>query len=131
MIAETRMLRELIPALKHDLGVRVYLAGNPASLPPEFSAALNEICELGQRPRRSFSRASTCWRVTTLMKKLWLPRSAIGSDPEQLIGALSVPVELDAVIRTGADHRISGFLPLQCKYAELFFEPYYFPGHHP
>lgn len=126
VIAETRMLRELIPALKRDLGVRVYLAGNPASLPLEFSAALEEVCEPGNGRADPFPRLYLLAGYDAY-EEVVAARSAIGSDPEQLIGALSVPVELDAVIRTGADHRISGFLPLQCKYAELFFEPYYFP----
>lgn len=126
VIAEARMLRELIPALKRDLGVRVYHAGNPASLPAEFRDALNDLCEPGNGRADPFPRLYLLAGYDAY-EEVVAARAAIGPDPEKLLEALSVPVELDAVIRTGADHRISGFLPLQCKYAELFFEPYYFP----
>lgn len=126
VIAETRMLRELIPALKRDLGVRVYLAGNPVSLPPEFRAALQDVCEPGNGQADPFPRLYLLAGYDAY-EEVTAARAAIGSDPDHLISALSVPVELDVVIRTGADRRISGFLPLQCKYAELFFETYYFP----
>jgi len=126
VIAEARMLRELIPALKRDLGVRVYHAGNPASLPEEFRSALNGVCETGNGCTDPFPRLYLLAGYDAY-EEIVAARDAIGPDPEKLIEALSVPVELDAVIRTGADHRISGFLPLQCKYAELFIEPYYFP----
>jgi short-chain Z-isoprenyl diphosphate synthase len=47
-----------------------------------------------------------------------LSRLSVGSVSEQLAGG---PVkEIDLVIRTGGDHRISGFFPWQSKAAELF-----------
>ncbi len=126
VIAESRLLRELIPALKRDLGVRVYHAGNPASLPEEFRAALQDVCEPGNGRADPFPRLYLLAGYDAY-EEVTAARAAIGPDPDKLIEALSVPVELDVVIRTGADRRISGFLPLQSKYAELFFEPYYFP----
>jgi undecaprenyl diphosphate synthase len=126
VIAETRMLRELIPDLKKDLGVRVYLAGRAAALPPEFRDALAAVCEPGNGNADPFPRLYLLAGYDAY-EEVVDARAAIGSDPDKLIANLSVPVELDAVIRTGADRRISGFLPLQSKYAELFFEPYFFP----
>ena len=125
-IAETRLLRELIPALKRELGVRVYHAGNPASLPEEFQDALDAVCEPGNGRADPFPRLYLLAGYDAY-EEVTAARAAIGPDPDQLISTLSVPVELDAAIRTGSDSRISGFLPLQCKYAELFFEPYFFP----
>jgi len=40
--------------------------------------------------------------------------------------SLLVPVELDLVVRTANEHRISDFVPLQCGYAELVFFDKYF-----
>jgi len=126
VIAETRLLRELVPALQRDLGVRVYHAGNPASLDPDFRAALDEVCEPGNGVNDPFPRLYLLAGYDAY-EEVTDARAAIGPDPEQLLGSLSVPVPLDLVIRSGRDQRISGFLPLQCKYAEFFFEPYFFP----
>lgn len=41
--------------------------------------------------------------------------------PERLQMALDMPVNVDLLIRTGGDHRISNFLLWQASYAELFF----------
>ncbi len=126
VIAETRLLRELVPALQRDLGVRVYHAGNPASLDPDFHAALKEVCEPGNGKDDPFPRLYLLAGYDAY-EEVMDARAAIGPDPEQLLGSLSVPVSLDLVIRSGRDQRFSGFLPLQCKYAEFFFEPYFFP----
>jgi undecaprenyl diphosphate synthase len=126
LIAETRMLRELIPALKQELGVRAYHAGNPASLDADFRAALDAVCETGNGKNDPFPRLYLLAGYDAY-EEVTDARAAIGPDPEQLLGSLSVPVSLDLVIRSGRDQRFSGFLPLQCKYAEFFFEPYFFP----
>ncbi len=126
VIAETRLLKELLPPLKRALGLRVYNAGNSLSLPPEYRAALEEICEYGNVRADPFPRLYLLAGYDAY-EEVVNARAAIGPEPEKLIESLSVPLELDAVIRTGADRRISGFLPLQSKYAEYFFEPYYFP----
>jgi undecaprenyl pyrophosphate synthase len=126
VIAETRLLRELIPALKKELGVRVYHAGRPAALESDFRVALGEVCEPGNGSSDPFPRLYLLAGYDAY-EEVTDARTAIGPDPARLLEALSVPVALDLVIRSGRDQRISGFLPLQCKYAEFFFEPYYFP----
>jgi undecaprenyl pyrophosphate synthase len=40
---------------------------------------------------------------------------------------MSVPVTIDLVLRTSLEQRLSGFPPLQSRYAELFFLPKLFP----
>lgn len=40
---------------------------------------------------------------------------------EHIQEALDLPVDIDLLIRTGGDHRISNFLLWQASYAELFF----------
>jgi len=116
----------LVPPLKEDFNVRVYHAGNPASLPVEFKAALEQVCQPDNGSRDPFPRLYLLAGYDAY-EEVVDARAKIGPDPEKLIETLSVPLELDVVIRTGNDQRISGFLPLQSKYAEYFFEPYYFP----
>ena len=99
VIAETRMLRELVPALERDLGVRVYHAGNPASLDADFRAALEEVCEPGNGKDDPFPRLYLLAGYDAY-EEVTNARAAIGPDPEQLLDSLSVPVSLDLVIRS-------------------------------
>ncbi len=46
---------------------------------------------------------------------------------ELLLSRLSVPVNLDLIIRTGGEHRLSNFMLYQAAYAELFFSDKLFP----
>ncbi|MBI3167402.1 MAG: undecaprenyl diphosphate synthase family protein [Chloroflexi bacterium] len=124
--AEIRLLRELIPPLRTTYLLRTYHAGNPSLLSPEYVAALNEICESGNGRGDPFPRLYLCAGYDPY-EEIEQCCNDITLTPRRLIETLSVPLELDAVIRTGGDIRISGFLPLQSKYAEFFFEPYYFP----
>jgi len=41
--------------------------------------------------------------------------------PEALTNAMDCPTDVDLLIRTGGDHRLSNFLLWQAAYAELFF----------
>jgi undecaprenyl diphosphate synthase len=124
--AELRFLEELVPPLKAKFSFQIYHAGNLNIIPAEYAHALSQMCDAGNGLYTPFPRLYLC----------------IGYDPYEeivqvctkndfnstnLIEMLSVPFELDAIIRTGGDTRISGFLPLQSKYAEFFFESYFFP----
>lgn len=124
--AELRLLKELIPLLKTTFQLRTYHAGNPRLLPLEYVDALDEICEIGNGWNDPFPRLYLCAGYDPYDEIVHC-RGDIGTTPDKLIETLSVPFELDLVIRSGGDFRISGFLPLQSKYAEFFFEPYYFP----
>lgn len=46
---------------------------------------------------------------------------------ESLSDVLDMPVDIDIMIRTGGDHRISNYLLWQASYAELFFTPTLWP----
>ncbi len=46
---------------------------------------------------------------------------------EQFSAALSIPSDVDLLIRTGGEQRISNFLLWQCAYAEIFFSKTLWP----
>lgn len=50
---------------------------------------------------------------------------------EGLLSSLSFPKELDLVIRTGGERRLSNFFLYQASYAELYFSDKYFPDFSP
>ena len=52
--------------------------------------------------------------------------SAVETSPEEFALSAGLP-PVDLVVRTGGQQRLSGFLPLQTAYAELWFTPTYWP----
>lgn len=52
-------------------------------------------------------------------------------DEESFLQSLSFPLELDLVIRTGGERRLSNFFLYQASYAELYFSDKYFPDFSP
>ena len=48
-------------------------------------------------------------------------------DEKSFLSSLMLPVDLDLVIRTGGERRLSNFFLYQCSYAELYFSDKYFP----
>lgn len=125
--AEIRFLLEVVPEFKKTFNVQVYHAGVADILPAHYLKALETVCATGNGYGEALPKLYLCAGydasddlVSVFQKK---PDMTAG----ELIEHLSVPFALDMVIRTGGDMRISGFLPLQSKYAEYFFEPCYFP----
>ena len=124
--AEERFLRELLPTVKRAHRATAFHAGRADLLPAAYREALGNVCDPSRRRRDSVpsvficaaydpcDEVTACWRRNAQQR-------------EDVVASLWVPRTIDLVIRTGGDCRLSGFLPLQCKYAEFFFEPYYFP----
>jgi undecaprenyl diphosphate synthase len=56
-----------------------------------------------------------------------LQNSSTAITQETLTNALDMPVDVDVLIRTGGDMRISNYLLWQASYAELFFTPTLWP----
>ena len=50
---------------------------------------------------------------------------------ESFLDSLSFPFELDLIIRTGGERRLSNFFLYQASYAELYFSDKYFPDFSP
>ena len=46
---------------------------------------------------------------------------------ESFLGSLSFPFELDLIVRTGGERRLSNFFLYQASYSELYFSDKYFP----
>jgi undecaprenyl diphosphate synthase len=113
-----------LPNVVNKWQCRVVHAGDISLLPLEYIKAMEPLCAAsahytartfylcaGYNPRdelihavqRSLLTAKTIWEC------LW------------------VPEEVDLVIRTSGEKRLSNFLPLQAGYAELIFLDKYFP----
>lgn len=121
--AEQRLLTDLLPRIKDELGLKVFHAGDQEALPPSFVRGLSLICDTDQFPRNVVPSLFLCAAYDPLDEVV----TCLLSQNDVCVENFWVPHKIDLVIRTGGDQRLSGFLPLQCSYAEFFFEPYYFP----
>lgn len=122
-------LREL--AALHANGVCIRILGEKGAFPPRILEAMVAAEEkTAQNPGLKLSialnygsRAEVVRAVNLLMER------GQPADESSLMAALytgGLP-DLDLVIRTGGEQRLSNFLLLQAAYAELVFVPDYFP----
>jgi undecaprenyl diphosphate synthase len=130
-------IREETPRLVSE-GVRVRLAGRLEELPAGTRASIEEAIAATAQGRRmtlnvAFNYSSRSEIVDAVRAYL-----ADGGDPADLDEAAvsaylynaDLP-ELDLLIRTGGDQRISNFLLWQAAYAELYFCDRYWPDFGP
>jgi undecaprenyl diphosphate synthase len=124
--AEQKFLKELLPSLKRKHNFKVFHAGDKQVLPKQYLQSLQELCEFDNCCGAALPSLFLCAGYDPKDEILHGMSDKVTSS-EEIVKNLWVPHYIDFVIRTGGDNRISGFLPLQCSYAEFFFEPYFFP----
>ena len=112
--AEEQFVERLLPRVVNDLRVRVVHAGANSSRCESLIAAIRLLCgETADYSKRT---------LNLLVNYDPLVELASAVDPDGFdFTKLDVPDDVDLVIRTGGDARLSDFLPLQCGSAELDF----------
>lgn len=119
-----------------EQGVRLTFIGDLKRLPENVRAKLDETIEKTKQGTRitlcialSYSGRDEILRATNLAISKALNGEAkelTESDFDSLLDTQALP-ELDLMIRTGKEQRISNFLLWQVAYAELFFSNVYWP----
>ena len=112
-----RIFREVLPYLVDKWQVRVFHTGDATCVPPEYMSALQEVC-VDSCKRRNNREIYICAGYSVD----WELNNGHG-----LAFTRHVPHQIDMLIRTGGEQRLSGFLPLQLQYAEFFFLQKFFP----
>ena len=115
-----------------DNGVRLRIAGERSDFDPELRAAMH-AAEL-RTENNDRLNLTVCagyggrWDIVQAMRRAAQSDPTLASEPqridEQLIArhlALAFAPDLDLLIRTGGEQRISNFLLWQAAYAELYF----------
>lgn len=113
-------------------GVRVRLIGEPAAFGTELAAKLERACErTAENDRLTLvvalnygSRSELCAAARTLAERVAAGKLEPAEIDEEMLGAelqtADLP-ELDLLIRTSGEMRLSNFLLWQAAYAELVF----------
>ncbi|WP_370981584.1 polyprenyl diphosphate synthase [Agaribacterium sp. ZY112] len=118
-------------------GVRLKVIGNRARFSPKLLKAINDAESIASEGDATLCIAADYggrWDIANAAKELAIKVRDEKLDPElideDLLGH-SVTTEglpeLDLLIRTGGETRISNFLLWQAAYAELFFSPVLWP----
>lgn len=111
--AETILVSEGLPPVLRRWGCKVRHAGDISVLPDSFAAPLLDLTRIPAGNGRVLN--------LLIAYNPWDEMSAAARANTDLQSGLWVPEPVDMVIRTSGEKRLSGFLPLQCAYAELFF----------
>lgn len=119
-----------------EQGVKLKVIGDLKRLPESVRAKLDETIEKTKQGTRitlcialSYSGRDEIVRATNLAISKALnggTKELTESDFDSLLDTQMLP-ELDLMIRTGREQRISNFLLWQVAYAELFFSDVYWP----
>ncbi|HSK80421.1 MAG TPA: undecaprenyl diphosphate synthase family protein [Thermoanaerobaculia bacterium] len=118
-VTEERLLKErLVPIIKSHKA-RVVHAGRKNALPPGYASAMSSLCSASEsHSNKRLYLLAAYDPVDELRDIIFSPPSGSG-----ILEKLWVPEQVDLVIRTGGESRLSGFLPIQSIYAELVFLP--------
>lgn len=138
------LMRLLVRSLKTELnkmlknGVRLNTIGNQDRLPEEVKEMLGECVEKTKNNDRLVLTLALNYggkeELTQMVQQISLKVKNNIISPENVDETIinkhlytqNLP-EVDLLIRTGGEHRISNFLLWQIAYAELYFTPTYWP----
>ena len=100
-------------------------------VPPEIRASLkrteellSEFAHLGRTIYVAIAYGSHAEIVNAVNRAV---ESGVPVTEQSFLASLQLPFNLDLVIRTGGERRLSNFFLYQCSYAELYFSDKYFP----
>ena len=110
-------------------------AGSLELLPPEIQASLSRteelLSEFAQKGRTIYIAIAYGSRAEIISAVNKAVAAGTPVTEESFLSSLSLPLDLDLVIRTGGERRLSNFFLYQASYAELYFSDKYFPDFSP
>lgn len=120
-----RYLDELI-----SLNAQLRHIGNSRKVPESLRQTLGDAIEKSAHNDKLILNLAISYggldELLRAIKQIEDPKSITGADLMALLDTMDLP-PVDLVIRTGGQQRLSGFMPLQVQYAELYFTPVYWP----
>lgn len=129
------IFREEIDNLIKDLRVdehkiKIRFAGRIHLFPEDMQQKMRELMDKTKDHDKHIINFAMAYggreEIIDAVNKL-LKEERTGVTEEELLQNMWVPEDLDIVIRTSGEHRLSNFFPFQCTYAELFFLEKHWP----
>lgn len=129
------IFRKEIDSLINDLKVdenkiKITFAGRTHLFPEDIQQKMQELVEKTKHYNRHIINLAMAYGgreeiIDTVNKLLKSGKTEITE--EEFLQNMWVPKNLDIVIRTSGEHRLSNFFPFQSTYAELFFLEKHWP----
>lgn len=116
----------------HEKGVRLKYIGDITRFDKSISGPLVEMVERTKENTRitaifALNYGGRDELLRAINKALSVKRQALsGQELEQYLDTTGIP-DPDIIVRPGGEKRLSGFLPWQSVYSELYFADWYMP----
>jgi len=111
----------------HEKGVRVRVIGDLSKFAPDIQQSLHDVMEQTKNNKK----------ITAVFALNYGGRDEIrravqksGNSFEEYLDTMGIP-DPDMIIRTSGEQRLSGFLPWQGVYSELYFPKFHMPDFTP
>lgn len=137
-LIKEKVIRESLKKYLQD-GIRLNLIGDLSKLPKDLVGKLTELEEKSKKNKEivvTFAlnyggREEIVRAVRRLSSKLKTQMSKVTEEEfSKYLDTAGMP-DPDLIIRTGGEKRLSGFLPWQSEYTELYFTNQLFPDFSP
>lgn len=136
--SEVGFLMELIRKAVEDSfkrlsqeGIRIKIIGQRERLPKAVQTAVKKIEETSKNNKAMLFNIALSYggraELTQALKNIIEKNIPLDKINEEVISQNLWTTDLDLLIRTGKEQRISNFLIWQAAYAELYFSPKYWP----
>ncbi len=117
----------------HKQGVRIRVIGDIARFPPDIQKTIDELVALTKENKKitvvfalNYGGRDEILRAINKWSTSLDDRRSTINDLSSYLDTASLP-DPDMIVRTGGEQRLSGFLPWQGVYSELYFPTWYMP----
>jgi len=118
----------------HEKGVRLFVIGDISRLDVQLRHSITSVVELTRHNNKITVIIALNYggrdEIIRAIKQITHPETITEEIFSQLLDTHGIP-DPDLLIRTGGEQRLSGFLPWQGTYSELYFPLWYMPDFTP
>jgi undecaprenyl diphosphate synthase len=118
----------------HKKGVRLVVVGDLSQLEIQLQRSITAVVELTKHNKKITVIIAMNYggrdEIIRAIKHITHPEMITEETFSDLLDTHDIP-DPDLLIRTGGEQRLSGFLPWQTVYSELYFVPWYMPDFTP
>jgi undecaprenyl diphosphate synthase len=117
-----RYLKQELPTYL-DNGIRFEPIGDLERFSPSLRKTIDDVAQKTSEGDRLVQNLALNYGARDELVRAFKKLSSLGGDVSEsaISAALDSSCDVDLLIRTGGDHRLSNFLLWQCAYAEFFF----------
>lgn len=118
----------------HEKGVRVRVIGDVSKFAPDIQESLRKVTEQTKDNKKITAVFALNYggrnEILRAIQQIAHPEALTEEDFSGLLDTSGIP-DPDLIIRTSGEQRLSGFLPWQGVYSELYFPPFHMPDFTP